>query len=427
MDEKSKLQEKILNYLNDNDEIPNSYEFVNKSNESHQLLAGIIRSLLVKNIVTYTESTIKFNVYSEQAKIIMNSTLPEIQFYNSLPDFNVVKNDDNNDDITKNPLYITREEAIKKSNITNIKLANEGFNYCMRNKWIKVEKLKQGKKKIIYIARANNNEQIVNPYQEIFKINDIEQLSKDQLKLLKARKYIENKSVLIYHIKKGDKFTNKLNMNIATDLNHELLKSNAWQDIDFKEYKFNHQESNIRTGCLHPLMKVRHEFRKILLQMGFSEMPTNNFVESSFLNFDSLFQPQQHPARDAHDTFFLKKPQYTLSLPDAAYVETVKNTHEHGNNYGSIGYRYQWSIEEAKKNILRTHTTAVSSRVLKSLANEYKKTGTFQPIRRFSIDRVFRNESLDPTHLAEFHQVEGFVADYNLTLADLIGTIKQFF
>ena len=39
---------------------------------------------------------------------------------------------------------------------------------------------------------------------------------------------------------------------------------------------------------------------------SFSEMPTNNFIESSFWNFDALFQPQQHPARDAHDTFFLK-------------------------------------------------------------------------------------------------------------------------
>ena len=38
----------------------------------------------------------------------------------------------------------------------------------------------------------------------------------------------------------------------------------------------------------------------------FCEMPMNNFIERSFWNFDALFQPQQHPARDAHDTFFLK-------------------------------------------------------------------------------------------------------------------------
>ena len=42
--------------------------------------------------------------------------------------------------------------------------------------------------------------------------------------------------------------------------------------------------------------------------MGFSEMPANNYVESSFWNFDALFQPQQHPARDAHDTFFISDP-----------------------------------------------------------------------------------------------------------------------
>lgn len=46
----------------------------------------------------------------------------------------------------------------------------------------------------------------------------------------------------------------------------------------------------------------------------------------------------------------------------------------------------------------------------------------FRPAKLFSIDRVFRNETMDATHLAEFHQVEGVVADRDLTLADLIGT-----
>ena len=48
-----------------------------------------------------------------------------------------------------------------------------------------------------------------------------------------------------------------------------------------------------------------HPYLTILFDRSFSEMPTNNYVESSFWNFDSLFQPQQHPARDAHDTFFV--------------------------------------------------------------------------------------------------------------------------
>ena len=51
----------------------------------------------------------------------------------------------------------------------------------------------------------------------------------------------------------------------------------------------------------------------------------------------------------------------------------------------------------------------------------------FTPVKYFSIDRVFRNEALDATHLAEFHQIEGVVADYNLTLGDLMGILNEFF
>ncbi|MEW8548528.1 MAG: hypothetical protein AB2693_33930 [Candidatus Thiodiazotropha sp.] len=51
----------------------------------------------------------------------------------------------------------------------------------------------------------------------------------------------------------------------------------------------------------------------------------------------------------------------------------------------------------------------------------------FKPVKYFSIDRVFRNENLDATHLAEFHHIEGVVADYGLTLGDLIGTLNEFY
>lgn len=57
--------------------------------------------------------------------------------------------------------------------------------------------------------------------------------------------------------------------------------------------------------------------------MGFQEMPTSKYVESSFWNFDSLFQPQSHPARDMHDTFFVKNPENCRSYPEK-YGEKVK-------------------------------------------------------------------------------------------------------
>ena len=87
-------------------------------------------------------------------------------------------------------------------------------------------------------------------------------------------------------------------------------------------------------------------------------------------------------------------------------------------------YGYKWSREEAMKNILRTHTTAVSTKELYKAA---KDPEGFKPIKCFSIDRVFRNETMDATHLAEFHQVEVFVADRNLNLGHLIGMIYDFF
>ena len=69
-------------------------------------------------------------------------------------------------------------------------------------------------------------------------------------------------------------------------------------------------------------MQLRAEFRQIFLEMGFTEMPTNAFVESAFWNFDALFQPQQHPARDQHDTFYVSDPIKTLQVPED-YLERV--------------------------------------------------------------------------------------------------------
>jgi phenylalanyl-tRNA synthetase alpha chain len=137
--------------------------------------------------------------------------------------------------------------------------------------------------------------------------------------------------------------------------------------------------------------------------MGFEEMRTDRYVESSFWNFDSLFQPQAHPARDAHDTFFLTKPAKS-TVEDKNYFEATRDIHEKGG-FGSLGLDYKWNPDEAFKNILRTHTTAISSRYLKMLADDLAKGNPFRPRKFFSIDRVFRNETLDNTHLAEFHQV----------------------
>ncbi|CAI2186845.1 14679_t:CDS:2 [Funneliformis geosporum] len=213
------------------------------------------------------------------------------------------------------------------------------------------------------------------------------------------------------------------NPKVLSELKKRKLcdKHGEWKQANFKKYNFDALGIPPSGGHLHPLMKVREELRQIFFEMGFEEMPTNKFVESSFWNFDALFQPQQHPARDAHDTFFLKDPAISTQFP-TEYLERVKEVHTNGG-YGSIGYGYNWKIEEAQKLLLRTHTTAVSSFMLYNLAQKKE----FKPVKYFSIDRVFRNETVDATHLAEFNQVEGVIADKGLTLGDLIGFMETFF
>ena len=171
-----------------------------------------------------------------------------------------------------------------------------------------------------------------------------------------------------------------------------------------------------------------------------------SYVETGFWNFDALFVPQQHPARDLQDTFFISDPPkadkprgdppHSKPLPDGSLSETakeksklqdyeeywdnVREVHESGK-YGSIGYRYPWKEDESLRLVLRTHTTATSTYMLHKLAANPR------PARYFSIDRVFRNESVDATHLAEFHQVEGVIADWKLALGGLIGFMEVFF
>ncbi|KAI9221367.1 tRNA synthetases class II core domain (F)-domain-containing protein [Blastocladiella britannica] len=237
---------------------------------------------------------------------------------------------------------------------------------------------------------------------------------------LKKRKLCDKVKVTHYKVTKGEKFGTEV-VKQATDLTVDMLLSGAWKTLDFKKFNFDALGREPAGGHLHPLMKVREEFRQVFFEMGFEEMPTNRYVESSFWNFDALFQPQQHPARDMHDTFFLSSPATGPKYPRDV-MERVKQVHTSGG-YGSIGYGYEWKEEEAEKLLLRTHTTAVSSHMLYKLATQ---PGGFKPAKYFSIDRVFRNETVDATHLAEFHQVEGVIADRNLTLGDLIGIINVF-
>lgn len=199
-------------------------------------------------------------------------------------------------------------------------------------------------------------------------------------------------------------------------LTPELIKTGLWREAKLRHYNVEAKGKAAYPGKRHVLSVYIEKIRRIFFDMGFSEAE-GPMVESSFWNFDALYQPQDHPARDMADTFYMKFPA-EARLPKRELVDNVSSSHANGGGTGSSGWQYEWKPEIARKPVLRTHTTAVSARMLSQ---------TRLPAKIFCIGRVFRNETIDYKHLAEFTQVEGVVADESVTFRDLLGYLREFY
>ncbi|KAE9448574.1 hypothetical protein C3L33_19521, partial [Rhododendron williamsianum] len=420
------------------EEITDSGQFAAERGIDHQDIANIIKSLHGFKLVDAQDIKRERWVLTEEGKTYATAGSPEVQVFLAVP-----------------PEGISLDELQRKMDPTVFKI---GRSQAIKNQWVEMGKQLTRKVQDVddkvkdLLIRIQDGEVIMSVIDllSLFQFSVLRSLTQKKLMLSN-----DGSSFLPSNYLQGD-----------------------WKDLEFKEYNFSAKGQPVGGGSLHPLLKDQSvivilvvsclgyifenlsisgakQIKMIFLQMGtpsifdvidavhkkrasvrfwswalvfayrFEEMPTNNFVESSFWNFDALFQPQQHPARDSHDTFFLQVPSTTKMLPED-YVERVKHVHEFGG-YGSRGYGYEWKREEANKNLLRTHTTAVSSRMLYSLAQGHLFQKDFVPKKYFSIDRVFRNEAVDRTHLAEFHQIEGLVCDRNLSLGHLIGVLNDFF
>ncbi len=240
-----------------------------------------------------------------------------------------------------------------------------------------------------------------------------DEVSSDILKTLLRRKLIEEeeeKDIIIRVLKKPEV---KLKEYI-TDLTPELITSGAWREKEFLKYDIRIPSKDLFIGKKHPYERIIEECRKIFLEMGFTEIK-GHYVQSAFWNFDALFQPQDHPARDMQDTFYLDK---FVDLPEE-FVENVRRTHEDGWKTGSTGWGGKWDIEKARQLVLRTHTTTITIK--------YLAENPDPPVKAFCIDRVYRREAIDPTHLPEFDQLEGVVLDKNVGFRHLLGLLKEFF
>jgi len=167
---------------------------------------------------------------------------------------------------------------------------------------------------------------------------------------------------------------------------------------------------HVHAARIHPLKDSINEIRDTFVHLGFTEI-IGDLSQSSFWNFDALFTPQDHPARELQDTFYLKD----LNAKHLATPTQIKNV----SNAHKKGWRYYWDIQEAKKMVLRTHTSCVT---IKYLADKKPDEA-----RIFSLGRVFRNEKVSYKNLVEFNQVEGIVVGKHITLRDLMGIQKEFY
>ncbi|NMI77022.1 phenylalanine--tRNA ligase subunit alpha [Nanohaloarchaea archaeon] len=178
----------------------------------------------------------------------------------------------------------------------------------------------------------------------------------------------------------------------------------------------------LRTGKKHYYKNILNYARQTWIEMGFQEME-GNYVVPSFLNFDALYTPQDHPARELHDTFFVERPGEADLEEYGEKVDHVGQTHQHGWTTGSTGYQTGWNVSQAERNVVRTHTTAVSVQRL----HEIDISDEDLPKKFFIVGRNFRNETVDRTHLAEFYQTDGIVVGRDLNFRNLKGYVTEFF
>lgn len=163
----------------------------------------------------------------------------------------------------------------------------------------------------------------------------------------------------------------------AAEATWQALKDNGPQKASLPADDFFKPATFPKTGTKHPIAAVRDEIIEIFARVGF-EVSEGPEIEDDWHNFSALNFPQNHPARDMQDTFF-------------------------------VGKNPDWA--------LRTHTSSVQVRVMESQK---------PPIRTISPGRVYRNEAISTRSHCMFHQVEALYIDKNVSFSDLKQTIQYF-
>ena len=312
--------------------------------------------------------------------------------------------------------------AVQKAQLP-VEFMQIALGWAIRKKWAKLDSKTNTLSATCYPEDECDDTLLkhLNKHQQIV-LDDLSRELQAAVDQLKKRKLLTVEPKTTHTIKLTDEGKDALKTFTAakpetTQLTPELIITGKWRETKLQKYNIQAPVAKTYGGKKHPYLQFLDQVRAKLVQLGFQEM-LGTAVETAFFNFDALYVPQDHPAREPSDIYYVKEPQYG-DATDKATMQRVKETHECGDKTGSTGWGYLYSLEAAKRLILRGHGTCLSARTLQ--AHKYSV-----PSRHFSIARVYRPEITDKTHLSEFNQVEGIIIDKSLTLKDLLGVLGKF-
>jgi phenylalanyl-tRNA synthetase alpha chain len=296
------------------------------------------------------------------------------------------------------------------------------FGIAKKNKWIRIEGTR------IFLAKGHENRE---PEEDILeKIAGEKRLSREALtdQELQTIEVLEKrydgfviktrtKAVSVELTPEGRNALKTLVSNEIDEITPEVLRTGSWKEQPLRAIDVVSPAPAYYPGRRHPMRLFMNEVREAFISLGFEEI-YGSMSQSALWNFDALFIPQQHPAREMQDTFYLAKTRANLERYDVE-IRAIKSAHEEGADTGSRGWRYPWSVEEASRVVLRTHTTAVTISYLAEKRPE--------EARVFSVGRVFRNEKSNYKHNPEFYQIEGVMVGKKLNVRNLIYTLSKFY
>lgn len=321
----------------------------------------------------------------------------------------------------------TKDEIAKRAGLDNQEMG-VSIGLLKKTGWIELE---DGKFKLT--KKGGTVDPKKNPLVNVLKrIGDgavLERLSREEQDIvaqLRGRKeYVDIKErrdrmISLTEIGKALSQIDVSKISFEERLTSEDLETGAWKNKRYRSYDVTASVPAAYGGRIHFVQEALNHIRRIWTEMGFTEM-TGDYVQTSFWCLDALFVPQDHPARETQDTFYLEYPD-KKPIERQAY-ERIRDVHESGGSTGSKGWQYRYSKDEAERLLLRTHTTVLSAQTLWNI----RCGSAAMPGKYFTVGKVFRNEKLDWKHLFEFTQVEGIVIDKQVTFAQLIGYLRVFF